>query len=211
MFPKATKGKVAAVYRGAHGVWNADVATAMTMALRAANVTPVVMTYVAGASFQAIPADVAFLSLDTADAKAWFADAARAHYRPAMGVGGVSSLVDPTLAPALPDGTIAVGAYDLTGNPEQGALATAIHRTPGMAEVHGWVTAKVLAVTLWRSGATTPAQLATALAQLPGYDDGWSPPLAFRPGTTSRTPDGVVFTVRGGAYVTNHAFATDKS
>ena len=80
-----------------------------------------------------------------------------------------------------------------------------------MAAVHGWVTAKALAVALWRSGATTPSAARAALAGLTGYGDGFAPPLAYRPGTTSRTPDGVLFTVHAGAFTTDHEFQRDPS
>jgi hypothetical protein len=51
----------------------------------------------------------------------------------------------------------------------------------------------------------------TALAAEVGYGDGWAPPLAFRAGTTSRTPDGVLFTVRSGQLSSTHTFLTDPT
>ncbi|MHB8464334.1 MAG: hypothetical protein ACYDH6_01395 [Acidimicrobiales bacterium] len=210
MFPTRTAGQVAVVYRGAAGVWASDVPNAMVSALRQRGVTPIVMTYVPGQQFAPSPAGVALLALDTADAKAWFADAARAAYHPM--IGGIESLVEPSLASSLADGTRAVGPYNLVGSPgERDALASGIGTQPGTAAVHGWVTAKVLAVALWRSGATTADATRAALAAMGGYDDGFAPPLASRPGTNSRVPDGAVFTVHNHQLQTSGAFVRDPA
>ena len=209
VFPAKAPGAVAVVYRGAQGVWATDVPDAMVAALRARGVTPLVVPYAAGQQVAASPAGVAFLALDTADAKAWFAAAGRAGYHPA--VVGIGSLVEPSLAANMPDGTRAVAPYTLGAPGEHDALAAGIGTQPGMGAVHGWVTAKVLAVALWRTHATTPAETAAAIANLGPYDDGFAPPLMYRPGTNSRVPDGIVFTVHGHQLVSSGGFVRDPA
>lgn len=202
MFPRSAPGTVAVVVRGTGGIWAGEVADAFVAALRQRLVTPVVVTYTPGQPFSAPPSTAAFLSLDTADARSWLGTG----YRPSAGIAGVFSIVEPSLLRSLPPGTVGVAPYALAGGAEQAALAQAIGAPPGMAAVHGWVTAKALAVALWESGATTPAATAQALAGLTGYRDGWAPPLAYRPGTTSRTPDGTVLRVDNGAFVGDGSF-----
>jgi hypothetical protein len=80
-----------------------------------------------------------------------------------------------------------------------------------MAEIHGWVTAKLLATALWQQSAPTAAATTAALQQLVGYNDGFNPPIAWRKGATSRTPDGVLFTVHARAFTTTHVFETDPA
>ena len=75
--------------------------------------------------------------------------------------------------------------------------------------MHGWVTAKALAVALWQSGATTPDGVRDALTHLVGYDDGFAPPLALRSGTTSRTPDAVLMIATDGTLVAAGGFRQD--
>lgn len=203
MFPKPAPGAVAVVVRGSGGIWGGDVADAYVAALRQRLVTPLVVPYTPGRAFSAPPAAAAFLSLDTAGARSWLS----AGYRPSGGIAGIFSLAEPSLLPLLPAGTVAVAPYALPGGAEQAALAQAIGGPPGMAAIHGWVSAKVLAVALWRSGATTPSGVAAALGALGGYRDGWAPPLAYRPGTTSRTPDGTVLRVAAGAFTGDGSFA----
>jgi hypothetical protein len=120
-------------------------------------------------------------------------------------------LVEPSVAAVMPDGTRAVGPYELPDDGERASLAAAIGTQPGMGAVHGWVTAKVLAVALWRSNATSAAAATEALAHMGGFDDGFAPPLAFRPGTTSRVPDGILFTAHGHSLQSSGTFLRDPA
>jgi hypothetical protein len=49
------------------------------------------------------------------------------------------------------------------------------------------------------------------MSQLSGYDDGFAPPLAYRPQTHSRTPDAVLFTVQHGGLAQSGDFRRDPS
>jgi hypothetical protein len=75
--------------------------------------------------------------------------------------------------------------------------------------LHGWATAKYLSVALWQSGADRPAAVAGALAGLEGYDSGLAPPYQTRPGTRSRTPEGVVFQTGTGGFTASGGFRRD--
>jgi hypothetical protein len=75
--------------------------------------------------------------------------------------------------------------------------------------LHGWNTAKVLAVALWRSGADGADETVAALEGMAGYDSGLAPPYETRYQTRSRTPEGVVFEVRSGAFTAQGAFRRD--
>ena len=205
MFAPDRTGQVVAVYRGTSGIWATDVPDAMAAALRARGATPLLMTYTPGQPLSTPPATAALLALDTASAKAWFADAARAGYHPV--VGGVESLAEPSLARVMPDGTRALAPYSLADSTELRAIGSA----PGTAAVHGWVSAKVLAVALWRSQATTPAATVQALAGMTGYNDGFAPPLEFRPHTNSRVPDGTLYTVLHQAFTGGGTFVRDPA
>jgi hypothetical protein len=209
MFPNASPGTVAVIYRGTSGVWATDVPNAMAAALRQRSVTPIVMPYSAGAHLGTSPAKTAFLSLDSADVRAWFGDADRANYHPR--VAAIESAAEPSIAKVMPDGTRVVAPYDIPSSGEHASLASGIGAAPGIAAEHGWVTAKVLAVALWRSGAVTAAAANAALAQMSGYNDGFSPPLSFRPGTNSRLPDGTVLTVQNHTLVTSGVWARDPA
>jgi len=208
VFPSSAPGKVAAVYRASTGVLATEVPDALAAALRERGVVPVVTTYVPGAqSF--VRADAAFLSLNGPDASSWFADARQAGYQPPLGTTGLYSAAEPAAARSAPDGTQALAPYLLQDDDETRALAQGIGGSPGMAAVHGWVTAKVLAVAIWRSGATNGPALTAALRALQGYADGFAPPLAWRPNSTSRMPDAVLYTVQNGSLVPHGGFQTD--
>jgi ABC-type branched-subunit amino acid transport system substrate-binding protein len=160
-------------------------------------------------------ADAALLSLDPAAAKAWVAQAKTANYRPAQGIAGIYSLADDTLAPDLPESTRVISPYRAPGGDEEQAIRSAAGGASAPA-LHGWVTAKALAAAIWRTGADTPAELQSALEGLAGSGStpAWSPGLApayeTRPGTRSRTPEGVLYQVQSGAYVAQGTFRRDS-
>ncbi|HLF41847.1 MAG TPA: ABC transporter substrate-binding protein, partial [Acidimicrobiia bacterium] len=153
-------------------------------------------------------ADAAFLSLDTASAGSWLRQAKAAGYAPARGVAGISTLFDPALLADLPEGSRVVSPYLVPGGAEGDAIRSGAGGTSAPV-LHGWATAKSLAVALWRTGADTPGAVQTALEGLTGYDSGLAPPYETRPGTRSRTPEGVVFVVRSGAFTADGGFRRD--
>ncbi|MGH9040722.1 MAG: hypothetical protein ACRDZ3_10890, partial [Acidimicrobiia bacterium] len=108
----------------------------------------------------------------------------------------------------LPEGARVVSPYLVPGGAEGDAIRSGAG-SPSAGVLHGWNTAKVLAVALWRSGADTPEETITALEAMTGYDSGLAPPYETRPGTRSRTPEGVVFEVRSGAFTPQGAFRRD--
>jgi hypothetical protein len=79
------------------------------------------------------------------------------------------------------------------------------------AALHGWAGAKALAAAVWRTGADTPAELQSALEGLAGWSSGLAPAYETRPGTRSRTPEGVLFQVQSGAFVPQGGFRRDPS
>ncbi len=71
--------------------------------------------------------------------------------------------------------------------------------------MHGWATAKWLAVSIWLSQADSNEELARALA-LEGFDSGFAPPVEYRPETYSRTPEAVVLKPQDGRLVSEGSF-----
>lgn len=156
-----------------------------------------------------VPADLAVLSLETGAAGAWLRDAAALGHRPTEGVAGIYSLHEESLLPDLPDGTTVLSPYQ-----GQFAELAALQKGLGTAKAgaaafHGWVTAKALAVAIWETGAETATGMRRALEGLTGFRSGFFDPYRVRSGTHSRTPEAVVFKVRGGKFVTRSGFQTD--
>jgi hypothetical protein len=169
------------------------VPAAIEARLRAKNVVPVHV--VVGASPTAFPpSDAAFLSLDTASAKTWFADAKSAGFTPDRGVMAMSPLADASLAASMPPGTRIVSPYLLIDNGQGQLSADAIH---------GWLTAKLLVEALRRSGGLSSRALRDVLT---GYDDGFGRLYATRPGGNIRTPDGIVLRSDGRSLVPEGGF-----
>ncbi len=196
-------GQIVGIYRGAPGVWAAEVPNAMAAAVRAHGATPVVMTYAVG--HLAPPPSVALLALDTRDATAFAQEAASRGYHPA--IAGIGTLAETNAENALPNGTRILAPFSMSNGTELSAIGPAA----GTADIHGWLTAKILAVALWRSGATTPTAAAAALHQMSGYADGFDPPLAWRTGTNSLIADGIVYTISNHTLAGGGAFVRDPS
>ena len=129
-------------------------------------------------------------------------------YRPAKGVGGIYSLADETLLPDLPEGARVVSPYVVPSGDEGQAIRSGAGGTSASV-LHGWAGAKALAAAIWRTGADTPAGVQSALEGLAGWSSGLAPPYETRPGTRSRTPEGVLFQVQSGAFVAEGGFRRD--
>jgi hypothetical protein len=171
-------------------------------------VTTAVVTYQPGQAVVPVGAQAAFLSLSPSVAHAWLQGAGGVKFP--KGVAGVGDLLDPALLALLPAGTDIMSPYALPTESEAAVLSQGVGGAIDAAALHGWVTAKTLAVAVWQSGATTPSGMQTALDGLAGYTDTLRPPYQVRPGTTSRTPEGLLYTVRGGQFVAVGSFRTDS-
>ena len=204
LFPSTSPGATAVIYRTASGVLSSTVPDALAQVLRGRGVVTTTVVYQTGQPVNAVAAGAAFLSLDPAGARAWL-QAARGVAFP-KGIAGVGDLLDSTLTGLLPANAVIVSPYALPTGAEAVALGSA---SVGAAQLHGWVAGKSLAVALSRSGATTVAELQAALSGLVGYADGLRPPYQVRPGTNSRTPEGLLFKVQGGQLVAVGSFRTD--
>jgi hypothetical protein len=214
LFPSAVTSKpapTAVIYAASSGPLSDVVPAAMEAVLKQRGLKVTVVTYdpalkktglVAGA-------DAALLSLDPAAARAWVTQTKGASYRPAMGVAGIYSLADETLAPDLPEGTRVISPYVVPGG-DEGQAIRSIPEGTSAPVLHGWVTAKALAAAIWRTGADTPAELQSALEGLAGWSPGLAPAYETRSGTRSRTPEGVLFQVQSGAYVAQGGFRRDS-
>ena len=211
VFPGAAPGASAVVYTATDGPYAGKVADAYREALAGKGVTVTTVVYDPAKPPALLPTAAeaaAFVSLDPPAAAAFARQARDSSYRPARGIAGVASLFDPAVAADLPDGARVVSPYVVPGGAEGDAIRSGTGSTSA-AVLHGWATAKVLAVALWRSGADTPEEALTALEGMTGYDSGLAPPYETRPQTRSRTPEGVVFEVRSGAFVAQGTFRRD--
>ena len=200
VYPTASAGRAAVIYQAAGGVLATDVPAALQQVLTARGVAVTRVTYQPGSPIAWVPADTAFLSLDTAAARAWFGDARSAGYQPASGVAGIYSLLDPEILQAAPNGTRILSPYQLPTGAELQALEAGSGRKVSAATISGWVGAKCLAVALWQTGAATPDAVTAALNGLIGFQDGFAPPYEVRPGTHSRTPEGLLYAIDAGTF-----------
>jgi ABC-type branched-subunit amino acid transport system substrate-binding protein len=198
------------VYVATDGPYAGKVADAFRQVLADKGVKVTTRVYDPAGAPALLPAteDAAFVSLDPPAAAAFARHARESSYRPVRGIAGVASLFDPAVAADLPEGSRVVSPYVVPGGAEGDAIRSGAGGTSASV-LHGWTTAKVLAVALWRSGADTPEEALTALEGMAGYDSGLAPPYETRPQTRSRTPEGVVFEVRSGAFAAQGTFRRD--
>jgi hypothetical protein len=210
LFPsKAAPGTRAVIYApAAPGPLRDVVPGAIQAVLQERGVTADVVVYDPGAHKPFTPADAAFVSLDPATAKTWVAEARSANYRPAAGVAGIYSLFDEALLADLPEGARVVSPYVVPSGTEGQAIRSEAGGTSASV-LHGWATAKSLAAAIWRTGADTAAEVQAALEGLAGWSSGLAPAYETRPGTRSRTPEGVVFRVQSQAFVPDGGFRRD--
>jgi len=213
LFPSAVSDPSvsAVIYAAPSGPLHDTVPAAIESALTKQGVKKVtVVTYDPKAPKPLLPADAAFVSLDPSAARAWVAQAKSAGYRPADGIAGLYSLADDSLAPDLPEGARVISPYVVPGGDEGAAIRSGAGGTSAPV-LHGWATAKSLAAAIWRTGADTPAGMQAALEQLRNWSSGLAPPYETRPGTRSRTPEGVVLQVQGGAFTTDGSWQSDPA
>jgi hypothetical protein len=143
-------------------------------------------------------ADVAVLALDADESRAWLDAARQRGYSTRLGLIGIYNLAEPSLAGMIPSGSSVVSPYAEPMPAEAEAMAAFAGGPPSFGFTHGWVTAKAAALALWRSGASTPEEMAAALGSLQGETlNGLIAPYSVRPGTNSRTPEGIFFKVTG--------------
>ena len=209
VFPEAAPGATAVVYQASSGVLGTDVPAAFDAVLRARGVTPVHVVYHARDPVSPVHADAVLLSLDTSTSSDWLDRARSAGVAAPRGIAGLYPLLDASLLPRLPSGTRVESPYLQASGAEAAAMQQGSRLPPGDAVTHGWVTAKALAVAVWRSGAVDATAMRAALSGLIGYADGFAPPYQTRPGDNARQPEGVLFTVRDGAFAVTGAFRAD--
>jgi hypothetical protein len=209
LFPANAAGRKAVIYAAQSGPLHDVVPAAMKAVLDQRGVSVTIVEFDPTKRPATLPAaDAALLSLDPAAAKAWVAEAKSAGYRPAAGIAGIYSLADDSLLPDLPEGARVVSPYVAPGGDEGQAIRSGAGGTSASV-LHGWATAKSLAAAIWRTGADTPAELQTALEGLAGWSSGLAPPYETRPGTRSRTPEGVLFQMQSGALAQQGGFRRD--
>jgi hypothetical protein len=213
MYPTAvTEPTTAIVYHTSGTLFGEMVPDALGEVLEARGVTVVRIAYATdGRANLFVPGDVAFLSMDTAAAAMWFTQTRQASYEPFRGIAGIYSLMDGSLLPAMDGRRVTViGPYARPDTPETRSkdfgADPAVHTT---GRAHGWVTAKSIAVAVWRQDGSTPAQTRAALAGLTGYPSGFGPAYRVRPGTNARTPEGMLFGVEDGRFVARSGFLRD--
>jgi hypothetical protein len=209
VFPQRAPGAKAVIYRAADGPLADAVPKAIERVLSEQGVKVTVVLYDPDKPAPLQPADAAFLSLEPEAARSFLRQAKGAYYAPPRGLAGVYSLFEPSLLSDLPGGTRVVSPYVVPPGEESEAIHYSAKGT-GVGVLHGWATAKSLAVALWRSGAQTPEQVTSALEGLTGYDSGLAPPYEVRPGTNSRTPEGATHEVRSGAFSRTGGFRRDQ-
>jgi ABC-type branched-subunit amino acid transport system substrate-binding protein len=211
VFPEAAPGARAVIWAATDGPYAGKVAEAFRQTLAGKGVQATIRVYDPAKPPPLLPTaaeDAAFVSLDPPAAAAFAHQAKENNYRPARGIAGVASLFDPAVAADLPDGARVVSPYVVPGGAEGDAIRSGAGSTSA-GTLHGWATAKVLAVALWRTGADSPEEALAALEGMAGYDSGLAPPYETRPETRSRTPEGVVFEVRSGAFAAQGTFRRD--
>lgn len=209
LYPEAKPGASVVIYTGS-GVFDEVVPDAVASALREKGIVASRVTTRSGRPSQWPQAEVAVLSMTSEEVSTWLAAASAEGYRPARGVAGLWNLVEPALAAELPEGSTVLTSYATPRKDEADAMTAAAGGPPSFGFVHGWATAKALALALWQSGAETPQELTRALASFPPDDlGGLIAPYRVRPGTNSRTPEGLVLEVRGGSFVPQGGFRAD--
>jgi len=209
VFPEDAPGARAVIYAASDGPYAGPVAEAFRQTLEGKGVQATIRVYDPAKPLLPTAAeDAAFVSLDPPAAAAFAHQAKENNYRPARGIAGVASLFDAAILADLPEGTRVVSPYVVPGGAEGDAIRSGAGSTSA-GTLHGWATAKILAVALWRTGADSPEEALAALEGMAGYDSGLAPPYETRPETRSRTPEGVVFEVRSGAFAAQGTFRRD--
>jgi hypothetical protein len=209
-FPEATSGKRAVIVSGGAEPFTSRVPDALESVLRARGVAVLRVGFDDAVPAVLPRADAAFVSLPTDLAREWLRDARGRSYAPSRGTWGVYSLADDALVAHMSSSVRVVSPFRLADAGEAEALRTALGRPLSARAVHGWVTAKLVAAAVARSGATSGKALSQAIEALRGYDDGFAAPYDLRPSTHSRTPEGIVLRPSGGQLVAEGSFLKDS-
>ena len=190
LFATDTRGATAVVFTSASEPWRTIVPAAVEAVLSPLGVTVERVAYDPERPPALFPAaDAAILSLDSAGVRSWVRHAKVTAYRPDRGVGGVSTLHDESLLPDLPEGTRFVSPYAVPPGAEGEAIRSAAGPVSA-AGLHGWATAKMLAVALWHTGADTPDEVTGALARLRATTPACSRPTRPGAAATPGSPTG---------------------
>lgn len=209
LYPQPKAGATVAIFTGT-GVYDEIVPAALESALREKGVVVGRVATRSGRPTSWPAAEVAVLSMHAEDARNWLSAAEAEGYRPSRFISGFWGLLDPSVIKDLPEGSVVITSYATPRKDEADAMNAAAGGPPSFGFVHGWATAKALALALWQSGATTPEQLTHALAAFPDDDlGGLIAPYAVRGGTNSRTPEGLVLQLQRGVFVPQGGFRAD--
>lgn len=209
LYPQPQPGGSVALFTGT-GVYDEVAPLAIEAALREKGVVATRVATRSGRPNEWPNAELAIVAMSGEDARNWLEAARSEGYRPVRGLAGMWGLADPVFARELPEGSTVITSYATPRADESQAMAKAAGGPPSFGFVHGWATGKALALALWQSGAGSPEELTRALAAFPQDDlGGLIAPYRVRPGTNSRTPEGLVLQVRGGTFVPQGGFRAD--
>jgi hypothetical protein len=186
------------------GVLSDVVPDAIEQVLRERGVTSIVMTVEPGRPVVPVPAQAAFLSLTAEHAQGVVA-AYGATPAPARGFNGITTVAEA----GLPTGSRFISPYNFPDTAESRALREGSGQPLTARSIHGWVTAKTLAVAVWHEDPRSPAALRGALERMSGYNNRFAPAQTYRTGTHAVQPDGVLFTMGDNGPVETGAFRTD--
>jgi hypothetical protein len=186
------------------GVLSDVVPDAIEQVLRERGVTSIVMTVEPGRPVVPVPAQAAFLSLTAEHAQGVVA-AYGTTPAPARGFNGITTVAEA----GLPTGSRFISPYNFPDTAESHALREGSGQPLTARSIHGWVTAKTLAVAVWHEDPRSPAALQGALERMSGYNNRFAPAQTYRTGTHAVQPDGVLFTVGDNGPVETGPFRTD--
>ena len=212
IFPDDAPGATAVVYHTDEDGFGDRIPEAIERVLRNRDVTVLRVPFDPDRDVVLVPGDAAFLSMRTGHARAWLAQARTEGYRPTRGVAGIYTLADPALLSDLPEGARFVSPYTFPRGDERTAIQRETAEPLSADLVHGWVSAKAVAVAVWLSDADSSSALTKALTgSLTGWQNGFAPPYETRAGSRARTPEGLVYRVEDSRFVADTGFLRDRS
>lgn len=210
VFGQDAPGATAVVYHTDEDGFGDRIPQAIADVLGPRGVTVLSVEHRPGSEPVFVPADAAFLSMRAEHATGWLVAARDARYRPARGIAGVYTIADPAMLALLPDGARVASPYAFPSGPERDAMMRETGLPLSAELVHGWVTAKAIAVALWVSEATSPAGMTDALASgLDRWENGFAPAYRVREGTNARAPEAIIYRVESGGFVPETGFLHD--
>lgn len=201
--------ETAVIYTASSGSFAGRVPDAFEAALRGRGAHVVRVRWDPSNPPPLVPADAAFVSVPTSEARSWLQAARSAGYDPRRGSWGIWSLADDSLVDAMPNDMQLLAPYAFARGDELAAMVEATDQPPSARLVHGWVTAKWLAVALWWAG-DDPSRLDGYLRN-GRFDSGFAPPQETRTESNARTPEAVVLVPEDGRLEPKGPFRTDKA